>query len=1070
MVLFLYMGIRVQHALLSSLLIAALFCAPYLHTVRADEEIASSTEAITNEQVASSTEQVQEVASSTETTFPEATTTEEGAPDLSAVQDPAITTSEGASTTPAEQTAATITSARTYNTQSDQPVFLTEEIYFPFHELRRGSRKEKLTALKDGTQTYLTVLINQAPTTVSVTADISALGGSSTYSLQDVYDYVDQSTGTNVIHQFQGDWFSVQSSSANGTITIPITATDENGDVLTSSISVTLDNTPPTLTIDSVSRTATSTLIQGDSLYFTGTLDGSGTTGKLYSVKMYEVASDGTTTINQIGYDATHPATPEFYALRNQGFSTVPIRIYTAEYTDTFPETVAYVQYVFTVDDDAGNLIYATSSLVSIQPPPPEPEGPKISNVLFLPGIKGSRLYSDETRCVLSICNNKLWDPASSEDVTDLYLTSDGKSSRSDIYAKEGDIIDAIPTKKIYASFIEDMNALQASSTYNGGKFKWSAAAYDWRLSLNDIITNGVERDGKIYYEEASSTPYIEQTLRQLVASSTTGKVTIIAHSNGGLVAKALLQKLGDAETAKLIDKIIFVGVPQSGAPQALGALLFGDREGLPFDILPIIATPAVARGLAEYSPMAYHLMPSARYLNDTQDPTHSVIGFSGSVLYGHELSAYGPSIDTITELDNFLLAREGGRVKPEIGDSTSANILNAGLITYANTTHDSLDSWTPPEGVTLYQIAGWGANTISGVDFYDEQKTLGVTVGYKRQYRPIFVEDGDGVVPVPSALLTSAASNVHDYWLNLKAISEKLRVNYDHGSIFETVALRTFIKSKIESIDSPSQFIVSTQPSETSQDKKLIFQLHSPLTLGIYDSAGNYTGLNSDGSVSENVPSAEYGEFGDVKYLIAPSGQEYILSLHGQSEGTFSLDIQEQTGNTVTTSTTIAGVPTTAQTKASLTITNGVADASSLTVDEDGNGSTDIELTPAAGETTTYSAPAAEVADTSTGTSSGTRPTSQSSAELVTVATTNPATVFQTPAVAQSRKQAYTVVSTQIQDPIFEGTTASSAPKQSHTQTASVYDAFAPFAEFIKSLLYNLWSKALALVKYFHL
>lgn len=683
-----------------------------------------------------------------------------------------------------------------------------------------------------------------------------------------------------------------------------------------------------------------------------------------------------------------------------------------------------------------------------------------VSNVLFLPGIKGSRLYSSETRCLggVLLCNNRLWDPRATEDITDLYLTPEGKSNRSDIYVQEGDIIDEVEVigPKIYDSFIADMDELQASSTYNGGDFKWKAAAYDWRLSLDDIISNGVERDGKVYYEEASSTPYIEQTLRQLAASSVTGKVTIVAHSNGGLVTKALLSKLGDAETAALVDKIIFVGVPQTGAPQALGGLLFGDRENLPF-----ITNAATARGLAENSPMAYHLMPSEHYLQSVQDPTHSIIGFSGTRLYEKELAAYGPSIDTLSELQDFLLAGEGGRTMPDADDATAANILNSDLIDYASSVHSPLDNWVPPSSVELYQIAGWGvADTISGIDMYDEQKLFDGVIGYKRQYRPVFVEDGDGVVPVPSALMMSTSSpNVHRYWVNFTD------TEFNHGTMLEFADVKDFIRDELatSSFSLPDSFSTMSPVSDPS-NKKLIFQLHSPLTLGIYDDDGNYTGLNEDGSVNEDVPGATYGEFGDVKYIIAPAGTEYELVLSGQDDGTFSLDIQEQDGD-LSTTTTFADVPTTSSTTVRLSITNGIADTSSLSVDTDGDSEADIEITAVAGETVQYVPPTSTTKETvARSSSSGSIERSTQTATVVILplsAISAPTIVSAVPNSPNPRVLGAEVAETEVSK------TESSITDQSQTlnQTASVYNSMSPLTEWLRTLLYNIWKGLVALL-----
>lgn len=945
------MGIRVQQALLSSLLIAALFSAPYLQTVRADEEVASSTDQVISEEIASTTEEV----------LSEASTAIESGSDASI--------SEEAPSLP--------TGVLFDNSYTDQDWSIDIHNHGHYVYLFRGYEEianppvlsTSTSWTTTGTTTYARIQRAGSTTCSSV-----VYGGTSGLSL----------FGPN-FENYRPTYFQIPG------------ADDRFCDFIFPGNGI-----PPgtLLSMAVIGRNGTSTLA-GSSLNPGTSLDGS----------------------------------------------------------NSDPVAGGFAFQLCGIDGCSGGFASST---------PPEPEGPKISNVLFLPGIKGSKLYENGSECDPDTdgCSINLWVPNGNAKVRELFLNVTGQSVNS-VYAKEGQIMDTAGGQKFYASFIDDMNAKDASDEY-GTSWTWRPVAYDWRLSLPDIINNGAQHGDKIYYNQSTSTPYIEQTLRELAHTSSTGKVTIIAHSNGGLVAKALLQKLGDAQTAELVDKIIFVGVPQSGAPQAIGGLLFGYGEGLPdIDYIPdFIMTKAVARELAENSPMAYHLLPSYAYLHGTQDPNHSIISFTGSHLYQEEQGRYGTSVDTVEELDDFLLARDGGRTRPAYSDLTIANILNAGLVTYANTTHDTMDSWVPPAGVTLYQIAGWGADTASGVDFYDEQKLFGTTIGYKRQYRPIFVEDGDGVVPVPSALMMSTASNVHDYWLNLAKFATDNTIR-KHGDVFEVTELRNFLFSIFTGEAVLPNYISTTQPAPIPGDK-LIFQLHSPLTLGIYDGEGNYTGLNSDGSVSEEVSGAQYGEFGDVKYLIAPAGQEYTLALHGQAEGTFSLDIQEQTGNTVTTSTTIADVPTTAQTTATLTITNGVADASSLAVDEDGDGSTDIEVTPVAGETTSYTAPATEVTDTSSSTSSGSKSATQSATETATLAVADSTTVAQAPITLQVDTTTHTAPYTPYQLQTTEATTsvvASTTPTQ--TQTASVYDAFAPFTQWIKTLLYNIWTNFLRIITF---
>ena len=117
--------------------------------------------------------------------------------------------------------------------------------------------------------------------------------------------------------------------------------------------------------------------------------------------------------------------------------------------------------------------------LIIQKPPPPDPcvvPGACASNVLFLPGIEGSRLY-EGTACG-KLVEEKLWEPvgdtflsilrgAGDDKVRDLSLDSSGSSVCSDIYVKEGDIVDTVRGSNIYKSLIGEMNELEADDTIN---------------------------------------------------------------------------------------------------------------------------------------------------------------------------------------------------------------------------------------------------------------------------------------------------------------------------------------------------------------------------------------------------------------------------------------------------------------------------------------------------------------------------------------------------------------------------------------------------------------------------
>lgn len=884
------MGTQVPRALISTLLIAGVFYAPFAPLAHADEQVASSTEATT---------------ASTTVSAVVATTTQEE------VDAEATTTAQVPATVP-----------------DPGPSFVEAIVSHPNHVLRASNFSEQQTALKDGDVVDIAAVVTGAVPASSVTVDATGLDGSTVLNLLCDPSY----TNTNYPQPLQycrGRTVTINTGGRIGTTSVTFTATDEAGLTVTKSVDIVLDQLSPVFSNPTLTRTSTSTFSRDETLHFSGTLNGTGSGAKIYSILGEGLAADGNSILYGSYYNWNHPLLSDVYAIRAGTFSNVSLPLSGAYSGADIPSDVASMRFVFTIEDDAGHVSYATSTVSATST---TPSGPQVSNVLFLPGIKGSRLYDTD--------GNKLWEPSTDEDVQKLYLDSSGKSLTPSVHAKSGDIIGLISGfLEVYGSFIHEMNALQ-----NEGEIKeWRIASYDWRLSLDDIVNKGVVRDDNIYYDETADVPYLERNLHELASSSPTGKVTIIAHSNGGLVAKKLMMKLGDAETARLVDKVVFVGVPQSGAPQALGALLYGYKEALPW-FFPFMVSRATARTFAENSPMAYHLLPSQRYFDDVLDKDHAVVQFNAEQSYETERNSYGNVINSWSELRSFSLAEEGGRTKPNPLNYASANVLNENLLTYAKNAHDQIDTWTPPSSVTLYQIGGWGQDTVSGIEFYE----LCVLSICKKEYRPTFIEDGDGVVPIPSSLMTSTTTeNVKRYWINLSLYGYGPLGNKDHGNLLSIIDLQNFIATVL--VDNPSteiqQNIFIQQPDSKKLEKRLRFILHSPLTLNLYDSSGNHAGPNLSNEPDENIPGSQYGEFGEVQYLIVPAGPEYNLRLEGYAGGAFSLDIQEVSGEGIIASTTFANIPSQTGTIVQANIKDSIKTLSPLSVDSNGDGSADFSV-----------------------------------------------------------------------------------------------------------------------------
>jgi hypothetical protein len=564
-----------------------------------------------------------------------------------------------------------------------------------------------------------------------------------------------------------------------------------------------------------------------------------------------------------------------------------------------------------------------------------------ISNVLFLPGIKGSKLYEDNPLCLFpsDSCGIPLWLPLADAVVPELFLDAAGKSRRP-VFVREGQVLGSAFGAHFYDDFLTRLGEEPS--------LHWKPAAYDWRLSLPDIIERGSKQGAKIYFEEATSSPYLVQTLKGLASSSPTGKVTIIAHSNGGLVAKALMASLG-VGAAQLIDAVILIGVPQSGAPRALGALLYGDSEGIPgIKNLPnFIMSSTHAREFGLNSPMAYHLLPSAAYLN-AQQLEHPLVRFDDSDLLAEERASFGDTIDSPSELRSYANGEYRGRSMPATDDLGSPNVLNETLLAYAANEHGLLDAWQPPAGIQVYELGGYGVNTISGIDEYaalhaDGTKTLA--------YRPLFTQDGDGTVPVISALMMNASVRVHHLWLDMPDMRRDGN-GYTHGNMLEAADIQDAILDILHQSTAYPSTVHAMDIASAPEEKELAIYVHSPVSLSVTDAQGRKSSIGAEGS-TEDIPKSTSGTFGEVKYVVLPLDAHYTIELQGEGTGLFTLDVQEQRNGTVLASTTIADVPVTTSMRATFSINGSLKDTSALSIDEDGDGSEDLSIMPIIGTTT---------------------------------------------------------------------------------------------------------------------
>jgi pimeloyl-ACP methyl ester carboxylesterase len=577
------------------------------------------------------------------------------------------------------------------------------------------------------------------------------------------------------------------------------------------------------------------------------------------------------------------------------------------------------------------------------------------SSVLFIPGLEASRLYAED--------ESRLWEPGSDRDVELLRLTASGASANQ-VRAKVDDIIDEaylpIVGPNIYKSFISDMNALVATGTIRG----WVPAAYDWRLSLDQLLEKGSVSPvaassspssmRSISYLDSTSTPYIIQEFDRLARESKTGRVSIVAHSNGGLLAKALALRLEGRGDGDLIDKMVFVAVPQTGTPHAIGALLHGFKEGV-----PLLASAPAMRRLGQNMPGAYNLLPSAHYLAFDSRPLITFSATTSSSSLRDLFGAYGSAVNSFPALLDFLRGFEG-RKAPAYADLSLPEKLSDGLLSDSSIAHEALDTWMPSLSSELFQIAGKGIDTVSGLEYYEGRKDKKPIL----LYRPRLTSDGDGTVISQSAWAIPDGLNVSKYWVDLRAANRGLSRNRAHADILEVKDLRDFITEILS--EQPHAVRHRTQVSSAAvippkdSSKKIRVFVHSPdASVGATDTQGNHTGISPSTGLAETaIPDSEYREFGDVTYVSVPDGRVTVSPppIVTDEPRTVTIDIEEAVGDEVATSSTYGDISMGTSSVIVIDIVATTTDSGTTStvpmvgIDDEGDGVIDREVLPDSG------------------------------------------------------------------------------------------------------------------------
>ena len=331
--------------------------------------------------------------------------------------------------------------------------------------------------------------------------------------------------------------------------------------------------------------------------------------------------------------------------------------------------------------------------------------------IIILPGIMGSELFAGSQLDSFSV-GTKLWDPTADLDankkIQKLVCDTNGNSIYN-IFAGNQNYGAQGTYKKLY-------NQLKQ---YYSGQYDIVFFPYDWRLSCTDSA-NALDSfiDGEDYTN-----------------------VILVAHSMGGIVASKYLAKGTDQQDT--VDKLITLGTPFLGAPQAINAYVNGLDFGMAASLIGVNST---IKTIIPNLKSIYELFPTKKWFDLTNQTlcTYKYINVGSSPTGPYVAQTYA---DTKTYLYNTL---NGGGQKP--------------LLTSAESMHDTLfiGSRHITSYVDSYYIVGTNLSTDKSVE------NAIISYGnYSASTEFTKTNCGDGTVPTWSADLGGTNQNKTFYAVN---------------------------------------------------------------------------------------------------------------------------------------------------------------------------------------------------------------------------------------------------------------------------------------------------------------
>ena len=512
--------------------------------------------------------------------------------------------------------------------------------------------------------------------------------------------------------------------------------------------------------------------------------------------------------------------------------------------------------------------------------------------VLIVPGLMGTEmkkgeelLWADVVRMINPLNTDSFMDP--------LQFYPNIKPTDEEI------ILEGVIKSKPFFNYTENLiNEFENQGyTENENLFTFP---YDWRYGVS-----GKYEDGK------TNTDLLAKKIQDIITQTGSDKVDVVAHSQGGLIVK---KYVADNTLSHRVGKAVFVGVPNTGTPEAVKVLLQGDSFGIPG------LSDSEMKKISENLPTTYDLLPSQKYY-DTKGSFVKVVD-DGAF---DDFDDYTEKELNYQEFESYL---------------TGDHSLNSTAFNQAEDMHsasfDDFDLRTA--GVDLYAIDGCKTATIHKIV---ERRFENIFGQHFTDYRAVKFKAGDGTVPLESSTNLPIDAG-HKFYL----------LTAEHGKMLSQDGSRQQIVNLLTGSNlAVNPEFVTQDINQCALNGKAI-SVFSPIDIFVTDQDDNHLGLASDGSVVNQIPNAGFEVMGDpfdsaqgrhtFLYLPTDDGQVYKIKIKGTGTGNYTITSQDLENSETIKTEVFSNLPVTPE----LTGEINLGEQTTLTVKEN-SGSEEETIVP---------------------------------------------------------------------------------------------------------------------------